>query len=192
MRHSARVRFLPALACAGCLLALPGSTFAAGGSPLHIDPASPVAKEYALPLATARGAPPESAQSGKLFGTGINRTATTVTQPSTAPPAGTTKIVGPTATTTTVAAPPAAPLPTPAPTPATAPQTRAPDQPDRRPAPRMTETTATVTHIAARARPAAYRVLRPGAGSGLLWMAAAGLLVVSLGSAGGLALRRRR
>jgi hypothetical protein len=44
----------------------------------------------------------------------------------------------------------------------------------------------------ARATPAAYRVLRPGSGSGLLWMALAAIVVVVLGSAGGVALSRRR
>jgi hypothetical protein len=43
-----------------------------------------------------------------------------------------------------------------------------------------------------RAVPAAYKVLRSGSGSGLLWMILAAVLVIALGSAGGLALSRRR
>jgi LPXTG-motif cell wall-anchored protein len=53
-------------------------------------------------------------------------------------------------------------------------------------------TRTTITGTTAHATPAAYRVLRPGTGSGLLWMALAAIVVVALGSAGGLALRRRR
>ncbi len=52
--------------------------------------------------------------------------------------------------------------------------------------------TVTAKPLAAKAMPAAYRVLRPGSGSGLLWMALAAVLVLALGSAGGLALSRRR
>jgi hypothetical protein len=184
MRHSVRARFLQTLACAGCALALPASALAGGGSPVHVDPGSPVAKEYALPLATARGAPPESGKSGKLFGSGIKH-----------------------ASTTTVQAPP---RPTPPPTQETVPATTAmpsvtlttPVKP-RRPAHHRPVHVTTVTLPSltaptrakpptARATPAAYRVLRPGSGSGWLWMALAAVVVVALGSAGGLALSRRR
>jgi hypothetical protein len=44
----------------------------------------------------------------------------------------------------------------------------------------------------ASAVPAAYKVLKPGSGSGLLWMVLAAVIVVALGSAGGLVLARRR
>lgn len=44
---------------------------------------------------------------------------------------------------------------------------------------------------AARDTPAAYRVLQPGGGSALLWMLAAAVAVVALGSAGALARSRR-
>src|SRR5579863_2625395 len=71
MRHSVRARLLSTVVCALCVLALPAAASASKGSPVHVDPASPVAKEYALPLATARGAPPESGRSGGLFGNGI-------------------------------------------------------------------------------------------------------------------------
>jgi hypothetical protein len=149
MRHSVRARLLLTSVCTVCALALPASALATGGSPVHVDPSSPVAKEYALPLATARGAPPESGTSGKLFGSGIKHSsshaADTITAVTTTPPP-------PTALTRTVTARP----------------------------------------LAAKATPAAYRVLRPGSGSGWLWMVLAAVLVLALGSAGGLALSRRR
>ena len=40
--------------------------------------------------------------------------------------------------------------------------------------------------------PAAYAVLEPGSRSGVLWMVLAAVLVVALGSAGGVILSRRR
>jgi hypothetical protein len=65
-------------AFAGCLaLTRPSGAHAAGNPPsngVHVNPSSPAAGEYALPLATARGAPPESGQKGSLFGSGIRRT----------------------------------------------------------------------------------------------------------------------
>lgn len=79
---------------------LPSAAVAAPGTPsagVHVDPSSPVAKEYALPLATARGAPADTGSVGSLFGRGITRTnrrppgrATTTTQSSHALPAETT------------------------------------------------------------------------------------------------------
>jgi hypothetical protein len=191
MRHSVRARFLQTLVCAGCALALPPPALAAGGSPVHVDPASPVAKEYALPLATARGAPPESGQSGKLFGAGIKHTSTvpthTATTPTAAPPPASTQSeqtitppVPPTTTTTT------------------APPRRHRHRRPHRPVhvttvtlPVLTTPTTASTQITAHATPAAYRVLRPGAGSGLLWMVLAAVLVLAIGSIGGVLLRRR-
>ena len=192
MRHSVRARFLQTLACAGCALALPASALA-GGSPVHVDPGSPVAKEYALPLATARGAPPESGQSGKLFGSGIKHpSTTTVHTTSQAPP--------PTPPSTyTQPSAPAVTETTPAVTATT--KAGAPKPARHRPVhvttvtlPSLTATTTTTPAkpATARATPAAYRVLRPGSGSGWLWMVLAAVIVVALGSAGGLALSRRR
>lgn len=190
MRHSVRARFLQTLACAGCALALPASALA-GGSPVHVDPGSPVAKEYALPLATARGAPPESGQSGKLFGSGIKHpSTTTVHTTSQAPP--------PTPPSTyTQPSPPAVTETTPAVTATT--KAGAPKPARHRPVhvttvtlPSLTTTTTPTKPATARATPAAYRVLRPGSGSGWLWMLLAAVIVVALGSAGGLALSRRR
>jgi hypothetical protein len=199
MRHSVRARFLQTLVCAGCALTLPVSAAAAGGSPVHVDPSSPVAKEYALPLATARGAQPESGQSGKLFGSGIKHAATvtrtTPVQPA-APLTATTQTEQP--VTTGGASPTTTATATTMATATATPRVRT-HRPRRRrhhlhhgaARPPVLKHT-TVARRTAHATPAAYRVLRPGSGSGLLWMALAALVVVALGSAGGLALRRRR
>lgn len=201
MRHSVRARLLLTSVCTVCALALPSSAFASRGSPVHVDPASPVAKEYALPLATARGAAPESGQSGKLFGSGIKHPSSSAAPTTTAATHQTTTAA--TQQTTTAAAPtpppeqPAAPTPTPTAT------TTTPTAPARPPAHRQPTHVTTVTlpvlttpatpkRLAAKATPAAYRVLKPGSGFGLLWMVAAAVLVLALGSAGGLALSRRR
>lgn len=206
MRHSVRARFLPTLACASCAVLLPGPALAAGGSPLHIDPASPVAKEYALPLATARGAPPESGQSGKLFGSGIKRASTTTSHTTSALPT-TTPTTRPPTTSPSVppATTPAEPPSTDASTSSTSTSTQVPaPTPGHRRHPPEHVTTVTLPALTtpttqttaapatARATPAAYRVLRPGSGSGLLWMALAAVVVVAVGSAGGIALSRRR
>ena len=185
MRHSVRARALQTLVCAGALI-LPTGAMAAGGSPVHVDPSSPVAKEYALPLATARGAPPESGKTGGLFGSGIKHSSATPTPAASvvapAPPMSQSE---PTVTSTTET------------TRAQRPQRRH-RRHRRRPVGVITVRLPTLIHrartggVRAAATPAAYRVLRPGSESGLLWMALAGVVVVALGSAGGLALRRRR
>jgi hypothetical protein len=204
MRPSVRARFLQTLACASCALLLPASALAAGGSPVHIDPASPVAKEYALPLATARGAPPESGKSGRLFGSGIKHVSTTTSRTMAAPPT--------TLTATTTTPPAVPPTTTPAEQPSTVAATStastSPDVRTQTPRPgrhhpvhvttvtlpALTTPTAqtTTSPVTARGTPAAYRVLRPGSGSGLLWMALAAVVVVAVGSAGAFALSRRR
>jgi hypothetical protein len=189
MRLRVRARLLLTSVCTVCTLALPASALASG-SPVHVDPSSPVAKEYALPLATARGAPPESGQSGKLFGSGIKHTSSTVAQ----------------TTTQVVTTPPPPPPPPPTEqqvTPITTASTTTPTSPPRPPVRRHPPHVTTVTlpvlttpgttkRLTAKATPAAYRVLKPGSGSGLLWMVVAAVLVLALGSAGGLALSRRR
>jgi len=58
----------------------------AGGSPtpgVHIDPNSPVAKQYAIPLGVARGTPAGSSSKGSLFGHGITPAAPASGAPST-------------------------------------------------------------------------------------------------------------
>jgi len=186
MRHSVRARFLQTLVCAGCALALPAPALAAGGSPVHVDPASPVAKEYALPLATARGAPPESGQSGKLFGSGIKHPSTVPTQ------TATTTIATPPPTSTQSEQTITSALPT------TVSHRPHPHRRHHRPVHVTTVTLPVLTtpmtasrEITARATPAAYRVLRPGSGSGVLWMVLVAVLVLGIGSAGGVLLRRR-
>lgn len=67
---------LPVALAAGLVLGLPAGALAAGTPPspgVHIDPSSPAAREYALPLATARGAPADSGSTGSLFGSGIKK-----------------------------------------------------------------------------------------------------------------------
>jgi hypothetical protein len=192
MRHRVRARPLLTSVCTVCALALPSSALASGSSPVHVDPSSPVAKEYALPLATARGAAPESGQSGKLFGSGIKHASSSTTQTTTAP--ATPQTVQPAAPTATTTTPPPTSTPPPA---TTAPPTAT--RPAHHPPPHVTTVTlpaltrtVTAKPLAAKATPAAYRVLKPGSGSGLLWMLLAAVLVLALGSAGGLALSRRR
>jgi len=144
-----------------------------------------VAKEYALPLASARGAPPESGKPGKLFGSGIthrNSTVQTATETTPAPPPQTEQQV------TLVTSPPVMTTPTSA---AKPPVHRHPQHVTTVRLPTLTTPT-TLKPLAAKATPAAYRVLEPGTGSGLLWMAVAAVAVLVIGSAGGLLLSRRR
>lgn len=162
-----------------------------------------------MPLATARGAPPESGQSGKLFGSGIKHPSSTRAQTTTATHQTTTPA---THQTTTEAAPQTATAVAPAPPPAEEPAAATPTltatsttpaAPARPPVHRQPTHVTTVTlpvlttpltpkRLAGKATPAAYRVLKPGSGFGLLWMVVAAVLVLALGSAGGLALTRRR
>jgi hypothetical protein len=184
MRHSVRARPLLTLVCAGCALALPATPALAGGSPVHVDPSSPVAKEYALPLATARGAPPESGKSGSLFGSGIKH--------STAGPGTNTTVTATPPQTVTESQPPAT-VTTSTRTSATkTPAHRQPTHVTTVTLPVLTATMTATTPRTASAAPAAYKVLRPGSGSGLLWMIVAAVVVIALGSAGGFALSRRR
>jgi hypothetical protein len=196
MRHSVRARLLPTLLCAASVLALPAGASASNSSPVHVDPSSPVAKEYALPLATARGAPPESGKNGSLFGSGIKHGAagtpkTQQTTTSQAPPVQTAPPVQ--------ATPPVQTETAPALTTTTATQTTTTPRPHPEhvttvtlPDLVTTPTRAGTAPVTANAAPAAYKVLKPGSGSGLLWMVLAAAFVVAIGSAGGIALSRRR
>jgi hypothetical protein len=175
--HRVRVRLLLTLACVIGTMASPAGALASGGSGVHVDPNSPVAKEYALPLATARGAPPESGQRGKLFGSGIEHPSSTSAQPvASSPPPAVTQTQTQTRTTASATAPKRPPA------------HHAPAHVTTVVLPALT----TTRRPTASATPAAYRVLRPGSGVGVLWMIVAGVIVVALGSAGGVALRRRR
>lgn len=133
-----RVRIVgqPVVVLVACILAVPAHASAAGGSPLHVDPASPVAKAYALPLDGVRGASSGGGHSAErhgpqLFGAGIKRSA-------------------------------------------------------------MHQREAPSRRIRGAGTPAAYTVLDPGSSSGLAWMAIVVVVVLAVGSAGALALRRRR
>jgi hypothetical protein len=183
MGHSVRARLLLTVVCAICGLAFPAAASASKGSPVHVDPGSPVAKEYALPLATARGAPPESGRSGGLFGSGIKHrgsgsTSSHTTTSSETPPPVQTETTPPVTTTATQTT--------------TSPKHHRTRRITTVTFPDLVTTPATGTTPTADAIPAAYKVLRPGSGSGLLWMVLAAVVVVALGAAGGLALARRR
>lgn len=89
MRHRVCARYLVTLAGAIGALALPVVAQASGSSPLHIDPSSPVAKAYALPISAARGTPPESGQAGVIFGSGIGAHRTAATRSGSIPAAST-------------------------------------------------------------------------------------------------------
>ncbi len=175
---------------------------------MHVDPKSPVAKEYALPLASARGAAPESGNSGRLFGSGIKHGTNTVTQAASGSATGTVTSSadqtppseGPPVTTPVAASSPPVPTvtePTPDTESAPATTTRPATSPRHTPSQHVTAVTlpdlnATTGLREVRAAPAAYKVLDPGSGSGVLWMVLAAALVVLLGSAGGVFLSCRR
>jgi hypothetical protein len=78
MRHRLRVRCLATVTV--LLVTLPASAWAAGGSSLHVDPASPVVKAYALPLGSARASSTPGGRT-ELFGSGIRSSAATTTRP---------------------------------------------------------------------------------------------------------------
>lgn len=63
----------PAVVLVAFTLALPAGASAAGDPGLHVDPASPVAKAYALPLDGVRTAASGGSHGPELFGAGIKR-----------------------------------------------------------------------------------------------------------------------
>lgn len=149
-----RLRILPPVVLLVCTLAPPVSASAAG-SPLHVDPRSPVAKAYALPLGTARGTASAGGRGSELFGSGIDSAA------STGPGARPGRVRTSPINQATVTYPTLAVRPS-------------------------------VRRLRGRATPAAYRVLEPGSGAGVLWMALAAAVVIACGGAAALALRRKR
>jgi hypothetical protein len=170
--------------------ALAGSMSPTAG--VHVDPGSPVAKEYALPLATARGAPADTGSNGSLFGSGITRSgrgagqsgdqATSgatkpkiTSQPPAAAPAPTTTRDAVTTTTTRPGGVSHLRRPTPAPKVRTT------------PTPNASSNVANVTAV-----PTAFHVLRPGSSSGWLWMLLAVLIVLGFAGGGTLVLARGR
>lgn len=67
---------LVAIFCSAAALPFPAAAGAAAGPApgVHVDPGSPVAKEYAIPLGAARGnGTPGDPTTGQLFGAGITR-----------------------------------------------------------------------------------------------------------------------
>lgn len=140
---------------------LPSAAVAQSPSPgVHVDPGSPAAKQYSIPLATARGAPPGSGTPSTLFGQGITRA-------SGGSPAGGTAGTAPPAGTTS---------------PAQQGKSRA------HKSQAATSGGARPGHAAATpatSAPPALKVLHPGSGSGAVWMLGLAAIVILLGSAGG-------
>lgn len=169
----ARVRS-PGVILAAVLLLATGSATAAAKSTLppgvHVDPGSPVAKEYAIPLDTARGSGGGSG-SGQLFGRGITRAPTAAPAPS-APP--TVKVAPSVVTTKSSSRPlvrrsdaharPAARRSTPVPV-------------TRAPASVPTRLSGSGQHLAA-------------SGTGVAWMLGVAVLVLAIGGLGGAVLAR--
>jgi hypothetical protein len=174
-------------------LAVPAAALAGSGSPtagVHIDPGSPVAKEYALPLATARGAPADTGSTGSLFGRGITKSksrhpsggsSTASEAPSSTPANETVPATSISDTTTaTQRLKPARRHH----------RHRATRKPARKPSRKHAR--GSIPAGNATAPPAALKILHPGAGLSWLWMMLAALAVLALGSAGALALMRTR
>jgi hypothetical protein len=187
-----RARLATPLAAIGLLLA--PATALAGGSPppgVHIDPNSPVAKQYAIPLGVARGTPAGSSNSGKLFGHGITHASGTGSAASSStPPAS-------------ASTPPASASTTPA---SAKPKAKSPRVKHRRHRRRAGASPAhpgtSARHVArpghstsqaasVAAPPPVLKVLHPGSGSGIVWMIGLAALVLVLGGAGGFAITGR-
>jgi hypothetical protein len=141
---------------------------------VHIDPGSPVAKEYAIPLASARGG--GGSGNGRLFGSGITRApsaaAATAASPASTSPASTsaasTPAPGPAAT---------------ARTPVTPGHGRA-HRSRRTRRQRAAQVTAEpVAELSGPGRAA-------GSGTGIAWMLGVAALVLAVGGTGGAVLAR--
>jgi hypothetical protein len=171
-----RIRALQTALALGLVLLAPQAAIAASsgglGTGVHIDPGSPAAKEYAIPLGSARGnGNPTNAGTGQLFGNGITK-ANTASSPAASPqtPAAT----GTHAVTTT----------------------KRRDSQHRRGA-----TARSGHHVHSAGGPAASRPRTPSpqnaigtgssSGAGITWMLGAAVLVLLLGGAGGTLLARR-
>lgn len=204
------ILFLVSLSCsAGAAFARTTSSTPPG---VHVDPGSPAAKEYSIPLSTARGQPSGSSSSGQLFGNGITKQKSGTTHPSsttTATATTTTTTTTESVTTPAVVHPvptPVAPVPTEAtpapPTPTTT--SSHPKTPTHRQHHRTTtkrghrHAVAVVAptrrppahHPAAAAVPAPTKVLHPSSDSGWLWMVLVAVAVLAIGGIAGVALSR--
>ncbi len=142
---------------------------------VHIDPGSPAAKQYAIPLTTARGGPTGSSGSGTLFGGGISRAPSTSTA------------TGDGSSTATSAG--AGSKPAGARRPGRA--RRGAAQSGTQRSSRASASTPASTS-ASSTPPAAAKVLRSGSSSGLVWMLIAAAVIMILGAAGSFALTSRR
>ncbi len=210
---------LTVVACLiGAQMALfaPGVSLAAAPpSPLpsgvHVDPGSPAAKQYAIPLNTARGTPPGSSGSGSTFGQGISRNpASDKSSGSPAPASTATPTAGSSGSGTPALGTSGSPTPSSAAT-GSAPRNSGPRNSAHRgsghPAgsrhgagtsrPRVVPTTTaqptpTRGSLTRTVAPPAEKVLHSGSGSGLIWMLAPAALVLVLGAAGALLLTGRR
>jgi hypothetical protein len=184
--------------------ALAGSTSPTAG--VHMDPGSPVAKEYALPLATARGAPADTGSNGSLFGSGITKSRGHPNQsggspshsggsPSQSGDSGTNGSTTPETTSR-----PTIPAPASTTTNAAVITTTTPaggSEHHRRPAPEPTVRPVPIPSGSSgaaneRVVPTAFRVLHPGSSSGWLWMLLAALIVLTVAGGGTLVLARGR
>jgi hypothetical protein len=170
---------------AGTLLT-PVVAAAATSPTVHVDPKSPVAKQYQIPLATARGAPPGSSTPTRLFGSGITHVSSP--PPSSAPAA--TNPTAPAAQATTTQAPT---------TRAPAAHTRAGSTAPAHHAHHRRAAVAAATGGTAAANtapetaspPPALKVLHSGSEAGLAWMVGLAALVLALGAASALVLTAR-
>jgi hypothetical protein len=176
--QSARVHS-PLIVLAAILMLAAGSTVAAAKPTpppgVHIDPGSPAAKEYAIPLSEARGG--GTTGNGQLFGRGITRASKPA--PSTSAPSA-----SGTDTAVAVAAP-------------ATPSTSAPRRVMRQPAAHV-RTVPKHHHARPVVAAPAAQVSQPsrpvadgtGGGTGIVWMLGVAALVLALGGLGGAVIAR--
>jgi hypothetical protein len=154
-------------------------------SGVHVDPGSPAAKEYSIPLSSARGAPAGSASSGQLFGAGITR--------GSGGGGGGAAPSGGGASPTAASSPQASPSPA-APASPAAPTHHARAHP-KTAASHRTQSVAPAPlaagAAAANAIPPSLKVLHPSSGSGVAWMLGVAALVLLIGGLGAFVLRGR-
>ena len=153
----------------------PESALGAGpGNGVHIDPGSPAAKEYSIPLGTARGN--GTAGTNQLFGSGITRAPAPAPTPAPADGA-------------------AAPTPPPAASGAATVRARLAAHHHRRHRRAATRrgATATATPSAAPRPPTPQSVIGTGTSStaGITWMLVAAVVVLALGALGAIVIGRR-
>lgn len=161
---------VPLIALVSLLLPVAGPAHAAAAPPLpagvHVDPGSPAAKEYAIPLAQARGG---AAGRGQLFGSGITRAPSTSTTSTTS--SSTTGGTTSAAVTTKARPRPRA-------------HHGSGSRPRSSPKPQVRDvTSAPAAELSGSTRPA-------GGGAGIAWMLGVAALVLALGGLGGAVLAR--